>query len=279
MQVLRRGLPGRHGRRAGPLARDPRRGADRARRPFGVREDNRAPHGGGAGGDHGGRDPDRGQGRQRASAPGPRRRHGLPELRALPAQDGVREPLVPAQAAQAEPKRHRRPGAADRQGARARGAAPAQARPALRGPAPAGGDGPGDDPRALRVPDGRAPLEPRREAADPDARRDRADPQGARCDDDLRHARPGRGDDARRARRRDAQGRATAGRRAPGALQPPGEPLRGRLHRQPGDELLPRAGVGAAPAVWVSRSATGSGSGVDEPSARCARARGMDGKG
>ena len=55
-------------------------------------------------------------------------------------------------------------------------------------------------------------------------------------DDDLRHARPGRGDDDGRPRRRDAQGRAAAGRGAAGALRPAGEPLRRRLHRQPGDE-------------------------------------------
>ena len=64
------------------------------------------------------------------------------------------------------------------------------------------------------VPDGRAALEPRREAARPDARRDRRAPARPRRHDDLRHARPGRGDDDGRPRRRHAQGRAPAGRAA-----------------------------------------------------------------
>ena len=55
-------------------------------------------------------------------------------------------------------------------------------------------------------------------------------------DDDLRHARPGRGDDDGRPRRRDEQGRPAAGRRAAAALRPPGEPLRRRLHRHAADE-------------------------------------------
>ena len=58
----------------------------------------------------------------------------------------------------------------------------------------------------------------------------------ARRHDDLRHARPGRGDDDGRPRRGDAQGRAAAGRRSADALRPSGQPLRRRLHRQPRDE-------------------------------------------
>ncbi len=54
--------------------------------------------------------------------------------------------------------------------------------------------------------------------------------------DDLRHARPDRGDDDGRPRRRDAQGRDPAGRRPADALRPPGQPVRRRLHRQPVDE-------------------------------------------
>ena len=61
-------------------------------------------------------------------------------------------------------------------------------------------------------------------------------PERPRHDDRLRHARPGRGDDDGRPRRRDAQGRAAAGGRAAGALRPARQPLRRRLHRQPGDE-------------------------------------------
>ena len=57
-------------------------------------------------------------------------------------------------------------------------------------------------------------------------------------DDRLRHARPDRGDDARRPRRGHARRRAAAGRHAAGALQQPGQHLRRGLHRLAGDELL-----------------------------------------
>ena len=86
------------------------------------------------------------------------------------------------------------------------------------------------------VPDGRAALEPRREAARADARGDLAAAAQPRRDHDLRHARPGRGDDDGRPRRRHAQGRAAAGGRPADALRPPGQPLRRRLHRLAGDE-------------------------------------------
>ena len=121
----------------------------------------------------------------------------------------------------------------------------AEAARALRRPAPARRDGPRDRAPAAGVPDGRAALEPRREAARADARRDRAAPARPRRDDDLRHARPGRGDDDGRPRGGHAQGRAAAGRRAAGALRPAGQPLRRRLHRQPGDER-PRGDARAA---------------------------------
>ena len=54
--------------------------------------------------------------------------------------------------------------------------------------------------------------------------------------DDLRHPRPGRGDDARRPHRR-AEGRpCRAGRHADGALPPSGQPVRRAVHRLAGDE-------------------------------------------
>ena len=57
-------------------------------------------------GHHRRRDRDRRRGRQRRAAEGPRHRHGVPELRALPAHDGVREHVVRA-AAQALSRRTR----------------------------------------------------------------------------------------------------------------------------------------------------------------------------
>ena len=120
--------------------------------------------------------------------------------------------------------------------ARPRRVPEAQAARALRRPAAARRDGPRDRARARGVPDGRAALEPRREAARADARRDRQAAERPRRDDDLRHARPDRGHDDGRPRRRHAQGRAAAGRRPADALRPAGQPLRRRLHRQPRDE-------------------------------------------
>ena len=70
-------------------------------------------------------------------------------------------------------------------------------------------------------------------------------------DDGLRHARPGRGDDDGRPRRGDAQGRAPAGGGTAGALRQARQPLRRRLHRQPGDE--PRRGDARARRRRASR--------------------------
>ena len=59
----------------------------------------------------------------------------------------------------------------------------------------------------------------------------RAAEERTRRDDDLRHARPGRGDDDGRPRGSHAQGHAPAGRAAAGAVRASGQPLRRRLHR------------------------------------------------
>ena len=55
-------------------------------------------------------------------------------------------------------------------------------------------------------------------------------------DDDLRHPRPGRGDDDGRPRRRPERRPAPAGGHAAGALRRAGEPVRRRLHRHAADE-------------------------------------------
>ena len=69
----------------------------------------------------------------------------------------------------------------------------------------------------------------------------------ARRDDDLRHPRPGRGDDAGRPHRRAARRRDRAGRHAARPLQPSGQSVRRRLHRLAADEF-PRAAKSAASA-------------------------------
>ena len=121
------------------------------------------------------------------------------------------------------------------------GAAPgAQAGQPLRWSAPAGGDGPRHRAQPERVPDGRAAVEPRRQAARADAHRDLADSTAVRDDDDLRHPRPDRGADAGGPDRGDARRRAAAGRSPQRALRPAEEPVRRRLHRVPVDELSRR---------------------------------------
>ena len=103
---------------------------------------------------------------------------------ALPAQDQAdAEGRDPAPRAGGRP--HPRP----------RAVARAQAARAVGRPAAACCDGAGDRARAGGVPHGRAAVEPRREAPRADARGHQAHPGGPRRDDDLRHPRPGRGDD------------------------------------------------------------------------------------
>ena len=127
-----------------------------------------------------------------------------------------------------------------RRQAGARRAPGPQAVGAVGRPAPARGDGPRDRARAEGVPDGRAAVEPRRQAARIDARRAGAAARAARGHDRVRDPRPGRGDDAGRAGGGDARRRAAAGRHAAEPLQPPAEPVRRRVHRLAGDE--PRGG-------------------------------------
>src|SRR5205814_742992 len=81
---------------------------------------------------------------------------------------------------------------------------------------------------------------PGREAAGADAGGDRPDHPADGGDDDLRHARPDRGDDPRPPGRGDEEGGTATGRRTAGAVRPAGEPVRRRLHRLPRDE--PHAG-------------------------------------
>ena len=133
----------------------------------------------------------------------------------------------------AEVQRPRRRGGAH-PGARPAARAPAGG--ALGRPAPARRDGPGDGPRAAGVPDGRAALEPRRQAPGPDAGRAGADPRPDEDDDAVRDPRPGRGDDARRPRGRHARGGRAAARHAPEPLPAPRQPLRGGVHRLAVDE-------------------------------------------
>ncbi len=110
-----------------------------------------------------------------------------------------------------------------REAARCSGLEPlpgAQAEGALRRPAPARRPRPRDRAQAEGVPLRRAALEPRRQDARLDAHGDLEAPRAPRRDDDLRDARPGRGDDDGRPDLRDEGRRHHAGRRAARTLQP-----------------------------------------------------------
>ena len=181
-------------------------------------------------------------GRQRPAAEGPRHRDGLPELRALPAHELVRQHGVRAQDARAS-TRPRSTGAC----ATPRGCSGSTTCSTKKPRTLSGG-------QRQRVAMGRAIVrEPQAFLMDEplsnlDAKlrvqmraeiaRIQRDLDG---DDDLRHARPVGGDDARRPRRRDAQGRAAAARHAADALPQARQPLRRRVHRLARDE--PRRGA------------------------------------
>ena len=124
--------------------------------------------------------------------------------------------------------------------ARPRPVPEAQAGRAVRRPAAAGGDGPRDRPRAAGVPDGRAAVEPGRQAAGVDAGRAEPAARAARHHHRVRHPRPGRGDDARATGCACCATGAAAGRHAADAVRVAGEPVRGRVHRLARDELRAR---------------------------------------
>ena len=128
----------------------------------------------------------------------------------------------------------------------------AQATAALGRPAAARRARPRPGARSGRLPARRAAVEPGRQAARAYARRaDRAAP-AHRQDDDLRDARPARGDD--HVDRIAVHGRrhAAAMRHAATDLPPPGQRLRRRLHRHAGDELP--AGADAARTARICAS-------------------------
>ena len=204
------------------------RRADGAGRPLGLRQVDAAAHDRRPGDDQLGGTVSIG-GRVVNDVPpqGPRDRHGLPELRALPAHDGAPEPRVRA----AHPRARRR---AERD--RRVGEPPAvlgidpllerYPKRALRRPAPAGGGGARHRAPAGGVPLRRAALQPRRQAARADARRAHPPAPPPRRHHGLRHSRPGRGDDARRPHRGAARRPAATGGGAARGLRAAPERLR-----------------------------------------------------
>ena len=117
-----------------------------------------------------------------------------------------------------------------------RAAARPQAAPAFGRTAPARRDGARDRAPAEGVPVRRAAVEPRRQAARLDARRDQEAAEGARHHVDLRHARPARGDDARRHAGGDERRQGRPDRRAARGLPEARDHVRRDLHRRARDE-------------------------------------------
>ena len=221
--------------RLGPEPRDQGRRVHRPRRPLGMRQDHRPPDGRGPRVHHRRHDHDR----------RPRREHVPPKERdiAMVFQNYALYPHMTVYDNMGFGLKLRKVPKQDidrrvREAAKILGLEEyprSEAESAVRRAAATRGDGPRDRPRAEGVPDGRAAVEPRRQAPRPDALGDRADPARAQRHDDLRHPRPGRGDDDGRPRRRDPQGRPPAGRHAPVPLRPPG-----RTCSSPGSSARPR---------------------------------------
>ncbi|CAA9563558.1 MAG: Maltose/maltodextrin transport ATP-binding protein MalK, partial [uncultured Thermomicrobiales bacterium] len=234
----RQGVRGR-GRRRPRLARGPGRRVRRPGRALGLRQDDDAePRRRAARADRW-RHPDRRQADQRPGPQRPRPGDGLPELCALPEQEGLRQPRLPAQDAGHAQGGDRRPGPQDCRDPQHRAPARPEAEAALRRPAAARRPRPGPGPQPQGLPDGRAALQPGRQAARPDAGGAEAVPPGDRRDGPLRHPRPdGSGDDGRQDGGDERRG-APAVRPAGRGLPPPGERVRRRVRRQPVDEPAP----------------------------------------
>ena len=209
--------------------------------PVRLRQDDAAALDRRARGRDGGHDLDRRHRRDGEDAAAARHRDGVPELRALPAHDGGRQPRLRAEAAEDGQGRARRQACATSRASSGSTSCSTASRRRCRGG------------QRQRVAMGRAIVrEPKAFLMDePLSNLDAKLRVSMRAElarlherlgrhDGVRDARPGRGDDARRAGGRDARRRAAAGRHAAEPLQPPAEPVRRRLHRLAGDE--PRRG-------------------------------------
>src|SRR5206468_9948427 len=139
-----------------------------------------------------------------------------PELRAVPAYDRVQEHGVPSGEREAPATGNREAGRADLEAPSDRAPDGPEAESVERRAAPAGRARPRPRSGAAGVPHGRAVEQPRREAPGPHARGAEEAPEGHRGDDDLRDARPGRGDDDGGPHRPNGGGRPTAARPADG---------------------------------------------------------------
>ena len=187
-------------------------------------------------------DLDRRQERHLGGAGRSRHRHGVPVLRALSAHDGGGKPHLRAEDRARAARRDREAGEIRLRAFADRAAPEAPPGAALRRSAPARRDRPRAGARRRRLPLRRAALQSRRQAPHRAARRaEAAAPAARQGDDDLRHARPDRGADARRSDRRHACRRHPAARHPAQRLSPARQPLRRRVRRLADDEFPHRA--------------------------------------
>ena len=244
-----------------------------AGRPVGLRQVDDAADGRRARGADRRHDPDRRPRRHQPAAGRARHRDGVPELRALPAHDRVREHGV--RAAHQAPARGRDPQARRPPPPRASGSTPYLER---RPKALSGG-------QRQRVAIGRAvvrapkvflfdePLSNLDAKLRGDMRREIARiHQASKTTVDVRHPRSDRGDDARRHDRRAQGRRRPADRHAGRYLRAPGEPVRRRVLRHADDELPDRR-PDRRPASARPRAAPASRSRSPRCAPRAARRR------
>ena len=169
---------------------DRRPGVLRPRRSVGLRQVDPAPTDRRARGGGGRHDRDRGRRRERHAAPRSQSRDGVPELRALSAQDGSGE-------LELQPEDASLPAGSDRAASRQRGRDPRPRHPdgpasraAFRRTAPTGRHGSRHGPRPGGVPVRRAVVQPGREAPRADANGDPRPAPADQCHVRLRDARP-----------------------------------------------------------------------------------------
>ena len=201
------------------------------------------------------------RGRARLERGRARRGARLPVLLALSALHGPPEPRLSAEIEGPELHAGGDRGARAARGADAphRASARPQDRQALRRRDAARLDRPRHRARAEGLPDGRAALQPRRQAPGGAPRRAEGPADEARRDLPLRHPRPDRGDVDGRQGRRPERRPHRPGRHAAADLQRAARRLRRRLRRLAGDEpdgrrASRRARVGALPESSRSRS-------------------------
>src|SRR5437867_8155624 len=133
--------------------------------------------------------------RERPRSERAQHRDGVPELRLVPAHDRVPEHGISVGERKGRGARDHRTSEPNRKVAPSGDPLAPKACAAQWWPAAARRRRPGDRPRAPGLPDGRAAQQPRRETPGPYARRTETPPERPRCHDDLRDARPSRGDD------------------------------------------------------------------------------------